>query len=71
MNSYTMSGENIIVVFRATGIQGGSVVKSLLGNSAMAAEFSVRAVTSDVSKPAAKALLSKGVEVVSVSIENL
>jgi len=61
-----MSEKKIIVVFGATGIQGGSVIKSLLSDPVLAAKFAVRAVTRDISKPAAQALLSLGAEVVSV-----
>ena len=61
-----MSEKKIIVVFGATGIQGGSVIKSLLIDPVLAAKFAVRAVTRDISKPAAQALLSLGAEVVSV-----
>lgn len=63
-----MSAKKIIVVFGATGGQGGSVVRSILGDPKAASQFSIRAVTRDVTKPAAKDLEAKGCEVVSVSI---
>lgn len=58
--------KQIVTVFGATGKQGGSVVDSILGDATASSKFAVRAVTRDVSKPSAKALVAKGVEVVSV-----
>jgi uncharacterized protein YbjT (DUF2867 family) len=57
----------ILTVFGATGNQGGSVVRAILNDPALSKEFKIRGITRDVSKPAAKALASKGVEVVAVS----
>lgn len=37
-----MSEKKIIVVFGATGLQGGSVVKSILSDEKMKAEWTVR-----------------------------
>lgn len=59
--------KKIVVVFGATGVQGGSVVKSLLDDPRAVEQFKVRAVTRDPSKPNAKALAEKGVECVTVS----
>jgi uncharacterized protein YbjT (DUF2867 family) len=56
-----------IVVFGSTGGQGGSVVQTLLKDENMMQEWKIRAVTRDVTKPAAKALAEKGVEMVTVS----
>ncbi|KAM4626872.1 uncharacterized protein O3C94_019842 [Discoglossus pictus] len=61
-----MSGKKAIVVFGATGAQGGSVAKALLGNP----NFSVKAVTRDVKKPAAVALQKLGAEVVCGDLNN-
>jgi uncharacterized protein YbjT (DUF2867 family) len=63
-----MSAKKILTVFGATGTQGGSVVKAILGDPKTAAEFSIRAVTRDVSKPAALKLVESGAEVVAVSL---
>jgi uncharacterized protein YbjT (DUF2867 family) len=59
--------KQIVVVFGATGKQGGSVVESLLSGNA-ASNFHVRAITRDVTKTSAKALASKGAEVVAVCL---
>jgi uncharacterized protein YbjT (DUF2867 family) len=56
----------LITVFGATGNQGGSVVRAILNDPALSREFKVRGITRDVSKPAAKSLAAKGVELVSV-----
>ena len=63
-----MTAKKILTVFGATGTQGGSVVKSILGDPKTAAEFSIRAVTRDASKPAAQKLAESGAEVVTVSL---
>lgn len=62
-----MAAKHIIVVFGATGKQGGSVVQALLRDG----KYAVRGVTRDVSKPAAKSLTAKGVEMVSVSCSRI
>jgi len=62
-----MASKKTLVVFGGTGGQGGSVVKTLLKDPKMMEEWQIRAITRDVSKPAAKALEEKGVDVVSVS----
>lgn len=58
----------IITVFGATGNQGGSVINSLLADPAVAAEYKVRGVTRDVSKPASQRLADRGVEMVPVCV---
>lgn len=54
----------LLVVFGATGQQGGSVVEHVLNDPELSKIYHMRAVTRDPTKPAAKALQSKGVEVV-------
>jgi uncharacterized protein YbjT (DUF2867 family) len=61
----------LITVFGATGNQGGSVIRYILDDAQLSKEFSIRAVTRDPSKPAAKTLAEKGVEVVSVGQDTL
>ncbi|WWD18262.1 hypothetical protein CI109_102712 [Kwoniella shandongensis] len=58
----------ILVVVGATGKQGGSVITSILNDPKAKAQFSIRAITRDTSKPAAKALEEKGVETVSADL---
>lgn len=57
-----------IVVFGATGKQGGSVVKSILADPEAASQFHVKAVTRDPTKGNAKALADLGAELVAVSL---
>jgi hypothetical protein len=59
--------KKVVVVFGATGKQGGSVVKSILGDPKSASQFSIRAITRDTSKPAAQELTKLGCECVTVS----
>lgn len=66
-----MSDKKVLVVFGATGTQGGSVVKSILGDPKTAAEYSIRAVTRDASKPAAQKLAEAGCEVVTADLDNV
>ncbi|KAI9858231.1 MAG: hypothetical protein M1824_004401 [Vezdaea acicularis] len=59
-----MSSHKVVVVFGATGKQGGSVIKALLSDPQTAKEFKIRGITRDPSKPAAQALTKQGVECV-------
>ena len=66
----TMPSKKIITVFGATGLQGGSVASKFLVDKALSSEWTVRAVTRDISKPAAQKLAEQGAEVVTVSISS-
>lgn len=57
-----------IVVFGATGKQGGSVIRTILADPKTASEFHVKAVTRDPTKDSAKSLAALGAEVVAVSL---
>ena len=63
-----MASKKVLVVFGATGTQGGSVVKAILSDPKTRDAFTVRGVTRDVAKPSAKALESQGAETISVSL---
>lgn len=56
----------LITVFGATGNQGGSVIQAVLADTVLSKEFRIRGINRDVTKPAAKALQAKGVEMVTV-----
>lgn len=60
----------LLVVFGATGQQGGSVANYVLNDPQLSKEFKVRGVTRDRSKPAAQALEEKGAEVVEADLDN-
>lgn len=60
----------LLVVFGATGQQGGSVVEHVLSDPELSSIYHVRAVTRDPTKPAAIALQTKGVEVVKGDAED-
>jgi uncharacterized protein YbjT (DUF2867 family) len=62
-----MATKKVLVVFGATGVQGGSVVKAFLGDSKLRDAWTVRGVTRDVSKPSAKTLEAQGAETIAVS----
>lgn len=61
-----MASKKIITVFGATGAQGGAVANIFLRDAKLKPQWSVRAVTRDVTKPSAAKLKSEGAEVVSV-----
>jgi len=65
-----MAAKKVVVVFGATGVQGGSVVKAILGDPKMKADWVVRGVTRDVSKPSAKALEAQGAETVGADLND-
>ncbi|KAK9350557.1 hypothetical protein V1523DRAFT_428912 [Lipomyces doorenjongii] len=65
-----MASKKILVVFGATGLQGGSVIKSILGHPEAAAQFSIRAVTRDPSKASAQDLIANGVECVAADMDD-
>ncbi|KAK9315524.1 hypothetical protein V1524DRAFT_447164 [Lipomyces starkeyi] len=54
----------LLVVFGATGQQGGSVANFVVSDPELSKQYKVRGVTRDPSKPAAQTLQQKGVEVV-------
>lgn len=62
------SGEQrkVVVVFGATGLQGGSIIEQILSDPKASSQFSIRGITRDPTKPAAKALTAKGVDCVAV-----
>ncbi|KAJ6440256.1 NmrA family protein [Purpureocillium lavendulum] len=57
-----MPASKLVTVYGATGVQGSAVVNSLLENKS--GEFSVRAISRNPESDKAKALASRGVEVV-------
>ncbi|KAK3389575.1 putative hscarg dehydrogenase [Podospora didyma] len=60
----TTAAKKILVVFGATGQQGGSVVQYVLNDPELSQEFQLRVITRDTTSPKAKALVDKNVEVV-------
>ncbi|GES61570.1 NmrA family transcriptional regulator [Aspergillus terreus] len=60
----------LVVVFGATGQQGGSVINHVLSNPVLSSQYSLRGVTRDVSKPTAQDLKAKGVEMVSGDLDD-
>jgi uncharacterized protein YbjT (DUF2867 family) len=64
-----MSQKKIIVVFGATGTQGGGLAHAILNDPN--SEFTVRAITRDTTSDKAKELASLGAEVVAADIDNI
>ncbi|KAH8881212.1 NAD(P)-binding protein [Thozetella sp. PMI_491] len=62
-----MSQQKLIVVVGATGNQGGSVALRFLDDP----KFRVRGLTRDLSSPKAKALASRGIEMVQADLSDL
>ena len=65
-----MADKKILVVFGATGNQGGSVINSILSDSKTSNQFKIRGITRDPSKPNAQALVARGVECVAADINS-
>ena len=64
-----MTSKKIIVVFGATGAQGGGVARAILNDRN--SEFAVRAVTRDPNSDKAKELAKMGAEVVAGEIDDM
>lgn len=64
-----MSAKRIIAVLGSTGNQGGSVAKIFLNDPKLKRDWTVRAITRDITKESAKKLEGQGAELVAVSCE--
>ncbi|CAK7222705.1 hypothetical protein SBRCBS47491_004950 [Sporothrix bragantina] len=64
------SQKKIITVFGATGNQGGSVIAALLASPVLAAQYAIRGVTRDPTKPSAQKLAAKGVETIKADLND-
>ncbi|KAK3307403.1 uncharacterized protein B0T15DRAFT_530126 [Chaetomium strumarium] len=60
----------LLVIFGATGQQGGSLANFVLSDPALSARYRIRGIARDVSKPAAEALRARGAEIVSADLED-
>ena len=60
----------ILVVFGATGQQGGSVVNYVINDPELSKQYKVRGVTRDPSKLAAQSLQQRGVEIVKGDVDD-
>ncbi|KAI1305039.1 hypothetical protein F5Y03DRAFT_384526 [Xylaria venustula] len=58
----------LLTVFGATGQQGGALIEHVLNTPTLSAEFNLRGVTRDASKPTAAALKERGVEIVQADL---
>ncbi|KAL4883179.1 nmrA family transcriptional regulator [Aspergillus karnatakaensis] len=65
-----MTSKKVLVVFGATGVQGGSVARSVLADPTASKEFHIKAVTRDPSKPTSVALARLGAELVIADMED-
>ncbi|KAE9364578.1 NAD(P)-binding protein [Stipitochalara longipes BDJ] len=65
-----MSSKKVLVVFGATGNQGGSVVKAILNDPSLSSKFEIRGISRDPSKPAAAVLAEKGVTLVKADLND-
>ena len=61
----------LLVIFGATGQQGGSVITSVLNDSELSKTYKLRAITRDPSAASAQALATKGVEVVKADVDDI
>jgi uncharacterized protein YbjT (DUF2867 family) len=61
----------IIVVFGATGQQGGSAIDFVLNDPQLSKEFKVRGLSRNTASPASQALHTRGVEVVRCDVDDV
>lgn len=59
-----------LVVFLATGNQGGSVINKVLSDEALSKEFKVRGISRDTELEKAKALKQRGVDMVTADVND-
>jgi len=60
----------LLVIFGATGQQGGSVLSHVLNDPVLSKLYTIRAITRDTSSPSAQALAAKNIEVVQADLES-
>ncbi|KAL9098742.1 MAG: hypothetical protein Q9163_005652 [Psora crenata] len=61
----------LLVVFGATGQQGGSLINTVLADPELSKQYAIRAVTRDTSQLAAQALKSKGVQLAQADADDI
>jgi putative NADH-flavin reductase len=69
-NIVAAMSKKLLVVFGATGNQGGSIAETVLDDPELSNQYSVRAITRLSSNPKAQALQAKGAEIVEADLEN-
>jgi uncharacterized protein YbjT (DUF2867 family) len=62
--------KKLLVVFGATGNQGGTTANIVLDDPELSNQYSVRAITRSASNPKAQELKSKGAEIVEADLDN-
>lgn len=62
--------KNVLVVFGATGSQGGSVIDTVLADGELSKQFVLRGTSRDPSSEASKKLVAKGVEIMKASVDD-
>lgn len=62
--------KKLLVVFGATGNQGGSTANIVLDDPELSSQYSVRAITRSASNPKAQELKSKGAEIVEADMDD-
>jgi uncharacterized protein YbjT (DUF2867 family) len=62
--------QQLLVVFGATGQQGGSLANFVLSDPALSARYRIRGIARDVSTPAAEALRAQGAEIASADLDD-
>ena len=65
-----MAPSQLLTVFGATGNQGGSVIANVLANPQLSAQYKIRGVNRDSSKPSAQKLAAQGVEMVQADLND-
>ncbi|KAF1978867.1 NAD(P)-binding protein [Bimuria novae-zelandiae CBS 107.79] len=65
-----MTDKKLLVVFGATGNQGGSVAHTVLSDPELSGRYQIRAVTRNTSNPKAQELKTKGAELAAADLDD-
>lgn len=70
MQALFRMAKKLVTVFGATGVQGGSVINTILSQPSLSQQFTLRGITRNTSSDKAKALAAKGVELAAADLNN-
>ncbi|KAF7594413.1 NmrA-like domain-containing protein 1 [Aspergillus hancockii] len=59
-----------LVIFGATGQQGRSILDTVYNDPKLSKQYSVRAITRDISQPAAREIVDQGIEVIQADVND-
>lgn len=66
-----MTSKKLLTIFGATGNQGGSVIDAIIRDEELQEKYTLRGISRHVTSQSAKALIEKGVEMVTANLNDL